>query len=148
MAPLKSQGFRKDYSVGEKIRSPSHMITTPTSKQAFQLVSTMQKHDFAFVKRSDGSFSYAILAFRSLEPSTDGRKTLEEFMTFVVDFDRTIKIFKKKEWVEYIRPVKTRGSDRKYGQSKTHTTQMDEWVPSIISFVPAGPDEGDDLSLL
>jgi len=150
-AHLKSKGFRKDYRIGEQIRSPSHMMTMPTSEEAFQLVSTMKTHDFAFVKRSDGSYSYAILAFRSLEPSNNRRNAnlLEEYMTFVVDFSRSTMVLKKEKWVECIHPCKTRGINRHHSQSVKRTKQTDEWVPpSIISFVPADSGEGDDFSLL
>jgi len=44
-------GFRSDYKLGDTIRSPSHiMVTEPSAVSAFE------KHDFAFVKRSDGSY--------------------------------------------------------------------------------------------
>ena len=43
-------GFRKDYYIGETVRSPSHMITEPNSA-----VNSLEKHDCAFVKCSDGS---------------------------------------------------------------------------------------------
>ena len=46
------------------------MVVESTSKKSLRSVDSLQKHDFAFVKRSDKSFSYAILAFRSLEPTT------------------------------------------------------------------------------
>ena len=140
---ISSRGFRRDYSIGETIRSPSHMIPNSTFVEAFQEVCAMKKHDFAFVKRSDGSYSYAILAFRSLEPSKDGNNTnnsLEEYMTFVVDTHRSIKVLKKEQWVEYIRPVKTR-TKRKH--------QEDEWAPpSIIAFARTCFDEDDEFSLL
>ena len=78
------QGFRRDYSIGEIIRSSSHMIIPQTSEQAIQSTSTLNKHDYAFIKRSDGSYSYAILAYRSMEP-IKGTNNSEECMVFVLE---------------------------------------------------------------
>jgi len=134
-------------------RSPSHMITMPSPKRAFQVVDRMKKHDFAFVKRSDGSYSYAILAFRSLEPINDRRcatksSALDECLTFVVDLNKSIAKIEKEKWVEYIRPAESCVLNRQHSHSQTHINQRDEWAPpGIISFVPAVLGEGDDFSI-
>ncbi len=59
----RNKGFRGDYDLGDSARASSHMIVEPTSKQALQAAGSLNKHDFAFVKRSDGSCTYAILAY-------------------------------------------------------------------------------------
>ena len=94
-----NMGFRKDYSLGETTRSRCHMIIEPTS-----VVSSLKKHDFAFVKRSDGSYSYAILACRLMEP-IKGTNNTEECMTFVMSDVGATKIVRKSNWSEYIRLV-------------------------------------------
>ena len=95
-----TSGFRKDYVIGDLVRSTSHMITGPTS----QAIDMLQKHDFAFVKRSDGSYSYAILAFRSFEPIKKGTGT-EECMTFVTNESGSTKIIRERHWSELVRPA-------------------------------------------
>jgi len=94
------RGFRNDYILGDSVRCPSHMIADPTSQD----ISSLQKHDFAFIKRSNGSYSYAILAFRSFMPTKDGTGT-EECMTFVMKENGSTKIIREKKWCEFIRPA-------------------------------------------
>ena len=88
------KGFREHYDLGDAIRSPSHMINEPISEQATKAVDVLRKHDFAFVKRSDGSYSYAILAYRS-----------EESMTFVMNGSGSTKMISKRHWSKLIRLV-------------------------------------------
>ena len=94
------RGFRNDYILGDFVRSPSHMIADPTSQD----ISSLQKHDFAFIKRSNGSYSYAILAFRSFMPIKDGTRT-EECMTFVMKENGSTKIIRERSWSEFVRPA-------------------------------------------
>ena len=96
----RSRGFRKDYILGDSVRSPSHMIMDP----AIQAIGSLQKYDFAFIKRSDGSYSYAILAFRSFMPNKRGTGT-EECMTFVMKENGSTKVIRKKNWSEFVHPV-------------------------------------------
>ena len=168
-AHLKSKGFRSDYSLGDTARKPSHMIMKSSPELAYQAVNSLQKHDFAFIKRSDGSYSYAILAFRSLEPKNPKKKRssspsdtipLEEYMAFVIDGSGSVKMLKKRKWVEHIRLPSPSGLDRnlrtgakrKHGkttlkQKKKNEGTMEEWSPpSIISFVPTSLRDDDEDS--
>ena len=90
------KGFRKDYSVGETLRSPSHMAAEPTSEEA---VNSLHKHDFAFIKRSDGSYTYAILACINDDD--------EERMRFVLHENGSTKVIRKKHWKKLICLVST-----------------------------------------
>jgi len=107
------KGFRRDYSIGETIRSSSHMIIEPTSEQAIQAVSSLNKHDFAFVKRSDGSYSYAILAYRSMEPikgiKDANSNNTEECMVFVMSDAGSTKMIRKHHWSKFVRLPTTQG---------------------------------------
>mmetsp|Transcript_22752 Transcript_22752/g.38946 ORF Transcript_22752/g.38946 Transcript_22752/m.38946 type:complete len:250 (+) Transcript_22752:156-905(+) len=151
---LTEKGFRSDYSLGDTIRTPCHMVEHPDSEQAFQAVNSLKKHDFAFIKRSDGSYTYAILAFRSLELPDNGSNTgtvdsLDEYMGFVMCNNGSVKMVKRKQWVEFIRPVAVESlknvPDSK--SPKPKHTKDDSWVPpSIISFIAAN-NEDEDLSL-
>ena len=62
---LRYQGFRSDYALGEVVRSPADMVIETSTKAAIRSVSALQMHDFAWVRRSDGSFTYAIIAYRT-----------------------------------------------------------------------------------
>lgn len=87
-------GVRQDYILGEKARSSSHMI--PGS---IGMVSLLKTRDFVFVKRHDGSWTYAILALRSFQDSN------EEYMMFVLNGMGSTKTIKKKHWGDLIRFV-------------------------------------------
>lgn len=101
------RGFREDYSLGDSARDPSHMIIGPATNQT---VSSLKKLDFAFVKRRDGSYSYAILACRgkkqvkgsSLQQTSTKR---EEYMIFVVDDIGSRKMIFKRNWDLSVRLV-------------------------------------------
>ena len=65
------QQFRKDYVLGEAIRSPSHMTMESTPERAFKAVAgSLHKSEFAFIKRSDGS--YCIVHVRRVGSSFRG----------------------------------------------------------------------------
>lgn len=86
-----TKGFRADYEIGESIRSPQHMLTHSLPEQAARAFDSLQKHDFAFIKRRDGTYTYAILAKRT-----------ENSLTFVVCKDGYVKKVGKKNWNELI----------------------------------------------
>jgi len=108
------RGFRKDYKLGDTVRSPSHMIMYPSGERAHQAVNSLGEYDFAFLKRSDGSFSYAILAYRSVEPIQRGDKSsLVKCMTFVTSDAGSTKMVSKNNWGKYVRLVSMQGLPRK-----------------------------------
>merc|ERR1719296_222792 len=95
----------------------------------------LQKHDFAFVKRSDGSYSYAILAFRSFEPIKKGTGT-EECMTFVTNKIGSTKIIRERHWSEFIRmpsPVEQR-TVHTPASCLGVTNESEDMVPGMVSF--------------
>merc|ERR1712238_103233 len=99
---------------GDKGRS-SDMITEPTDERALEAVASLENFDFVFLKRSNGSFSYAILAYRSMEPITrDNRKSLVECMNFITcDVGGTKKVAKH-NWGKYVRRVPKEGVSPKH----------------------------------
>lgn len=103
----KPQGYRRDYSIGDVVRSPSHMIPRSSSGA----IASLNKYDFAFVKRSDGSFSYGIVARR-----------IDESLFFVISGVGHTKLVEKRHWRTCIRLVSP-------------------GVPSMLSFVPQLVDE-------
>jgi len=100
-------GFRQDYTLGETARCPSHIVTGLTSKKTTEAMNSLSIHDFAFVKRSDGRFTYAILAFLSNEEDKISNQSLEEFMIFVLSDSGRTKMIKKSQQSEFVRLVST-----------------------------------------
>jgi len=101
---------RNDYTLGETARSTSHMIIESCPQKALHRASQLKNHDFAFVKRMDGSWTYAILAYRS---SVDGNSVSseDECMMFVMNEEGATKTIKKRQWAEFVRCVVEEGGD-------------------------------------
>jgi len=114
--PTRQLGYRPDYQLGQTVRSTSHIKIPTSSQNAMQQVSTLMKYDFAFIKRSNGLYSYAILAYRS----NNDKKG--ESLTFVMDDKGCTKMIRKKYWCEYIRLVNT--DDLELEQQEQHGDNM------------------------
>eukprot|EP00585_Thalassiosira_rotula_P007299 CAMPEP_0196135920 /NCGR_PEP_ID=MMETSP0910-20130528/4395_1 /TAXON_ID=49265 /ORGANISM="Thalassiosira rotula, Strain GSO102" /LENGTH=571 /DNA_ID=CAMNT_0041396125 /DNA_START=302 /DNA_END=2014 /DNA_ORIENTATION=+ len=117
----RGRGFRRDYSLGVTALCPSHIIDrAATPDEAFQSINKLKALDFAFVKTPDGSYSYAILACRTLEPPIDSMNSsshvLEEFMIFVVSNSGSTVKLRKSRWVEYVRLVSVEGPNPVYNK--------------------------------
>mmetsp|Transcript_29142 Transcript_29142/g.60743 ORF Transcript_29142/g.60743 Transcript_29142/m.60743 type:complete len:223 (-) Transcript_29142:123-791(-) len=76
--------------------------TNAANANANRLVSSLQKHDFAFVLRTDGSWTYAILAERR-----------EESMRFVVSLKGATKTMTRSRWLDSVRLVNNLQNRRK-----------------------------------
>ncbi|KAL3758243.1 hypothetical protein ACHAWU_004881 [Discostella pseudostelligera] len=111
-------GYRDDYFLGDVVRSTSHMIIESTPKLALGAVESLHVHDFAWVKRSDGLYTYAILAYRSTCPLTIESSCAvvpsataasssegEEYMYFVVDHIGSTKMVPKSRWHVNVRLI-------------------------------------------
>lgn len=108
-------GFRNDYYLGDTVTSATHMVIESTTERAIQAVDILQTHHFAWVKRSNGLFTYAILAYRSCSPlpkmggitSNDDNDDGEngEYMYFVLNDSGSTKMVHKKHWSKCIRLV-------------------------------------------
>ncbi len=96
--PVQPQGFRADYSLGERIRSGSHMSIEQSPDLAYDAVNALQKNDRAFIKRSDGTFSYAMVVDRHV-------KNNDEVLVFMVNSSKSTKSFPSKFWSDFIRCV-------------------------------------------
>lgn len=95
-----SSGERRDYFLGDLAKCPSHMMAIPDNdpQGALHQVSQLKQHDFAFIKRADGSWTYAILAHRYVSKG-------EECMMFVLTEEGSTKTIKKKQWANFVRIV-------------------------------------------
>mmetsp|Transcript_9783 Transcript_9783/g.20301 ORF Transcript_9783/g.20301 Transcript_9783/m.20301 type:complete len:310 (-) Transcript_9783:100-1029(-) len=160
------RGFRTDYVLGAAARSTSDMVFEADKANAFKAISSMKEHDFAFIRRSDGQWTYSILAYRSFETI---RNNTEECMTFVTsDFGAT-KMVKKSQWVTSIRlvsklclPTEESGSEscveveevkpkvktksKKVEEKTVATKGTRSWVPKSVSFPRNFDDEVSVLS--
>ena len=102
-------GYRDDYLLGDVVKLSSHMIIESSTNRAIRAVESLQLHDFAWVKRSDGLYTYAILAYRSstccpiIEMSST--KEDEEYIYFVVDDIGSTKMVPKSRWHINVRLV-------------------------------------------
>ena len=81
------------------------MLIESTPELAMQAADTLEKHDFAFVKRSNGSYSYAILARRTFAPMKGHKDATEECMTFVTDESGSTKTIRQRNWSKCLRLV-------------------------------------------
>jgi hypothetical protein len=91
-------GARNDYSLGDKAKCTSHMIIQDDPQEAFNQISRLKQHDFAFVKRTDGMWTYAILAHRYIDEG-------EECMMFVMHQIGSTKTITKRKWVNFVHLV-------------------------------------------
>jgi hypothetical protein len=78
------------------------MIFEPDQNKASQHVANLRIHDFAFVYRSDHSWTYAIIADRPVEGNG-----AEASIRFVLDESGNTKTLKKEHWARYVRLVNT-----------------------------------------
>lgn len=82
-----------EYKLGQVLRSSSHMNPDQTQ------VSSLNNYDFAFIKRTDGTWTYAILAYRSTLDNG------EECMMFVMNEAGSTKLIRRRQWGEFVRCV-------------------------------------------
>ena len=96
---------RDDYVLGDVIRSSSHMMIESSPDRAIHAVDSLKIHDFAWVKRSDGFYTYAILAYRNPPIENKSNHHPEEYMYFVVDNSGSTKMILKKHWHDSVRLI-------------------------------------------
>mmetsp|Transcript_7685 Transcript_7685/g.13568 ORF Transcript_7685/g.13568 Transcript_7685/m.13568 type:complete len:120 (+) Transcript_7685:1-360(+) len=98
------------------------MIIHRSNAKAVHSASLLKINEQAFIKRSNGAWTCALLIERSLQPANAptsrlhwhtkkeiGHKTmaLEESMLFVINEDGATKIIKMRHWGKFIRRVQT-----------------------------------------
>ena len=104
--PKGCHGFRKDYKLGDSARSVSHMKIVESHHQSFIEASKIKTYDFAFIRRNDGSWTYAICA-------TQFKEAGEDCMLFVLNETGATKVLKRRFWADFIRPVAAQVDDVK-----------------------------------
>ncbi len=146
------------YSIGDPCRTPQDMIICRSKEAALESADLLKKWDGAFVKRSCGVWTYAVLIERALQPmdvmkrrleylywksvwEVDPRCEMEDSMLFAIDGDGGTKIIPKHAWAKYVRRIQcsniipnTPRRDEKPASSKI------EPVPTEIAFDTDGPE--------
>eukprot|EP00984_Skeletonema_dohrnii_P036446 scaffold37446_cov155-Skeletonema_dohrnii-CCMP3373.AAC.3 len=87
------------YVLGDEVKGDHHMMIPKTVTEALQNASTLNALDFAFVLRSNDSWTYAIVAEKSFH------KDLGLVLRFVLDKNGTTKTIRRKYWGKGVRPV-------------------------------------------
>mmetsp|Transcript_8968 Transcript_8968/g.19420 ORF Transcript_8968/g.19420 Transcript_8968/m.19420 type:complete len:483 (-) Transcript_8968:401-1849(-) len=113
------------YGLGDVARTPRHMVIQRSKDKAIHSASLLKKYDQAFIKRSNGLWTCAVLAERALQPTTassshwyakheiDSEKMdLEESMLFVTNEDGATKIVKRRHWARFIRCLRKDDDDK------------------------------------
>mmetsp|Transcript_2999 Transcript_2999/g.6312 ORF Transcript_2999/g.6312 Transcript_2999/m.6312 type:complete len:317 (+) Transcript_2999:149-1099(+) len=158
----KHRGYRDDYTLGDAVRSPFDLVSKCDKEKSLQSVSSLFMHDFAFIKRSDGDWTYAVLALRSFETV---KGDLKECMTFVVNSFGAMKTIDDSQWGNYIRLVSCKNKKdnatkpaMKKNEPGNHSrpdnrkkkivpNKANSWVPKKI-IVPRNNYLGDDYSII
>ena len=98
-APSTTSLAHLNYVLGDVVKSDHHMIMPASETEALQHGSRLNALDFAFVLRSNGSWTYAIVAERLFH------KDLGLVLRFVLDKKGTTKTIRRKYWQKGVRPV-------------------------------------------
>jgi hypothetical protein len=110
------------YSIGDACRTPQDMIICRSKEAAIESAGLLKKWEGAFVKRSCGVWTYAVLIERALQPmdvmkrrleylywksvwEVDPRCAMEDSMLFAIDGDGGTKIIPKHAWAKYVRRI-------------------------------------------
>ncbi|KAL7494306.1 hypothetical protein ACHAWT_003113 [Skeletonema menzelii] len=162
------------YNIGDACRTPQDMIICRSKEEATESAGLLKKWDGAFVKRSCGVWTYAVLIERALQPmdvikrrleyfywtsvwEVDPRYEMEDSMLFAIDVDGSTKIIPKHAWAKYVRRIQCNNTIPNIpGRvSNPAPTKNDPTVPTQIAFDTDGPEpngllepsgqDGDDL---
>ena len=110
---------RQKYNLGDIARTPRDMIIHKSNNEAIHSASLLKKYEQAFLKRSNGLWTTAVLADRSLQPIKGKQNMtshwyteweidattmeLEDSMLFVINGDGATKIVQRRHWGKYVR---------------------------------------------
>jgi hypothetical protein len=116
------------YHIGQVSRSPNDMIIHRSPFDAIDSVSMIQNMQQAFIKRSNGLWTCAVLVERGLQP-VNGRRwypnweitdemKLEESMLFVINDDGSTKIINRRNWGKFVRRMRADVDDHNGGSGE------------------------------
>lgn len=156
--PRKRKPFVR-YNIGDACRTPKDMIICSSREEAKESASLLRKWDGAFIKRSCGLWTYAILIERSPQPlnvlkkrleyfywatvwEVDPRDEVEDSMLFAIDDDGSTKIIPEHIWAKYVRRLNPNPvpnipkSVQEKQQAATNKAQPSEDTPNPDSNPP------------
>ncbi|EJK44540.1 hypothetical protein THAOC_36909 [Thalassiosira oceanica] len=82
-----------EYEIGEEVRSTSDLSVD------IKTIRNLNEGGGAFIKRSDGSFTFAVVKRRCVEIVSGFRESKEEMLVFFVDPSRKmVKVINEKKW--------------------------------------------------
>lgn len=84
------------YSLGDILSNDQHMITPSSLKDGIEYASTLQPLDFAFILRSNGTWTYAVVC--DILNCNNNKPSIK----FVVDRQGCTRTIPKKYWGKYI----------------------------------------------
>ena len=90
------------YHLGHIIKHRSHMIIPSTPEKAVSDADSLNPLDFCFIKRSNGQWTYSIVADR---PTIEGMEWEGGCIRFVLDAKGSTKTIRRKYWERGIRLV-------------------------------------------
>lgn len=110
---------RLKYNLGDIARTPRDMVIHKSDVDAIHSASLLKKYEQAFLKRSNGLWTAAVLADRSLQPIKtkkhqaaywhseweidSANMELEDCMLFVINGDGATKIVQRRHWGRFVR---------------------------------------------
>ncbi|KAL3787528.1 hypothetical protein HJC23_013737 [Cyclotella cryptica] len=133
---------RRALTLGD-IATPNEMIIEPNPQKAHENAASLRIHSFAFILRSNGDWTYAILANRPIECGS------EASIRFVLDTEGRSKILKSKYWSKCIRLVKDSESKKtaKETTGGKETNSSNEEASRLNSFQRAMRRVSLDMSM-
>ena len=138
------------YNIGDACRTPQDMIICRSKQEAVESASLLKKWDGAFIKRSCGVWTYAILIERAPQPlnvlkkrleyfywatvwEVDPRYEMEDSMLFAIDGDGATKIIPKHAWAKYIRRIDPNPVPMKINSKRGRTSEKRVSDASLFS---------------
>ncbi|KAL3787533.1 hypothetical protein HJC23_013742 [Cyclotella cryptica] len=132
----------RELTLGD-IATPQDMHIEPNPQKAHENAASLRLHSFAFILRSNGDWTYAILTNRPVESGP------EASIRFVLDTEGRTKILKSKYWSKCIRLVKDSESQKAVKETPGGKDKMssNEEASSLISFQRAVKRVSLDMSM-
>ena len=123
------------------VASPRDILIPSSAHQAHEEAASLAIHSFAFILRSTGEWTYAILSDRPIETGPNAS------MRFVVNTEGNTKTLKAKHWASYIRLVQKKGTqEAKCPRNDMGRVQSDDQLARLNSFHKAARRVSLDMS--
>lgn len=124
------------------VASPQDMCIASSEQQAHDEAASLAIHSFAYVLRSNGEWTYAMLSDRPIETGPNAS------MQFVLNIEGNTKTLKAKHWASYIRLVKKRDMTKVESQRNSMgRVQSDDQAARLNSFHRAASRVSVDVSI-